>query len=40
MKSFLYSLVVIAVISLLAAYVLNGLELSSAEVFKLKNVRL
>mgnify|MGYP006422849029 FL=1 len=40
MKSFLYSLVVIAVISLLAASVLNGLDLSSADVFKLKNVSL
>ncbi|MFP6712276.1 MAG: hypothetical protein VB913_11340 [Rhodospirillales bacterium] len=40
MKAFVYSLVATAVISVLAAVILGGLDFSSADVFQLKDVRL
>ena len=39
-KAFVYSLVATAVISVLAAVILGGLDFSSADVFQLKDVRL
>ena len=40
MKAFTYSVVAVIVISVLAAYGLSSLELSAADVFQLKDVRL
>ena len=40
MKAFTYSVVAVIVVSVLAAYALSSLELSAADVFQLKDVRL
>ncbi|MFP6734906.1 MAG: hypothetical protein VB959_13835 [Rhodospirillales bacterium] len=40
MKAFTYSVVAVIVVSALAAFVLLSLDLSAADVFQLKDVRL
>ena len=40
MRAFTYSIVAVIVISIVAAYALSSLELSAADVFHLKDVRL
>jgi hypothetical protein len=39
-KAFTYSVVAVIVVSVIAAVVLSSLELSAADVFQLKDVRL